>query len=46
MTRHGWFNVPGAIELLYDVDVYQRWEQGFARAGIDPRLLAPSTGTA
>lgn len=46
MTRHGWFNVPGAIEMLYDVDVHQRWEQGFAREGIDPRLLAPSTGTA
>lgn len=46
MTRHGWFNVPGAIDLLYDVDVFQRWEQGFAREGIDPRLLAPSTGTA
>ena len=46
MTRHGWFNVPGAIDLLYDVDVYRRWEQGFAREGIDPRLLAPITGTA
>lgn len=46
MTRHGWLNVPGDIELLYDVDVYQRWEQGFGRVGVDPRLLAPSTGTA
>jgi len=46
MTRHGWFNVPGATDLLYDVDVFKRWEQGFSREGIDPRLLAPSTGTA
>ncbi len=46
MTRHGWFNVPGAIDLLYEVDVHRRWERGFEREGIDPRLLAASTGTA
>lgn len=46
MTRHGWFNVPGEIDLLYHVDAHRRWEQGFGRAGIDPRLLAASTGTA
>lgn len=46
MTRHGWLNVPGEIDLLYDVDVYQRWEHGFGRVGIDPGLLAPSAGTA
>lgn len=46
MTRHGWFNVPGEINLIYDVEVHRRWEQGFERAGIDPRLLAASTGTA
>ncbi|MCW4460172.1 YqgE/AlgH family protein [Sphingomonas sp. BT-65] len=46
MTRHGWFNVPGDLDLLYGVEAHRRWEQGFEREGIDPRLLAASTGTA
>ena len=46
LTRHGWFNTPGDTALLYDVDADDRWVKGFAGAGIDPRLLANSTGTA
>ena len=46
LTRHGWFNLPGDIGLLYDTEAEARWELGFAEAGIDPRLLASSTGTA
>lgn len=46
MTRHGWFSTVGGAELLYDVPARDRWTQGFASAGIDPRLLAHRTGTA
>ena len=46
MTRHGWFNVPGDAELLYDSEADRRWERSFASAGIDPRLLTPRAGTA
>ena len=46
MLRHGWFNVAGDEGLIYDTPAAQRWAAGFARAGIDPRLLAPETGTA
>lgn len=46
MTRHGWFNVAGDPALLHGTDVSRRWECGFERQGIDPRLLAASTGTA
>lgn len=46
MTRHGWFNVPGAESLIFDIAVAARWEAGFEGAGIDPRLLAVSAGTA
>lgn len=46
MSRHGWFNVAGDDALLFDVDADDRWEAGFAGAGIDPRLLAVSAGTA
>jgi putative transcriptional regulator len=46
LARHGWFNVVGDDALLYDVAASDRWEQGFAGAGIDPRLLANVTGRA
>lgn len=46
MTRHGWFNVPGDLGLLYDVDVDARWQGGFMSAGIDPTLLASAAGHA
>lgn len=46
MTRHGWFSTPATPELIYDTTAAERWESGFESAGIDPRLLASSTGTA
>ena len=46
LTRHGWFNVPGDLELLYDTPAAGRWERGFSEAGIDSRLLASGAGNA
>lgn len=46
LTRHGWFNTAGDDALLFDTDADARWELAFAGAGIDPRLLATSTGNA
>jgi len=46
MTRHGWFTTAAEPGLIYDTAAARRWEQGFAAAGIDPRLLANSTGRA
>ncbi|MGN6377217.1 MAG: YqgE/AlgH family protein [Sphingomonas sp.] len=46
MTRHGWFTTAAEPDLIYDVPADERWERGFAGAGIDPRLLSNSTGTA
>lgn len=46
LSRHGWFNIPGSDDLLFDVPVSERWSAGFAAAGIDPRLLASGAGTA
>jgi putative transcriptional regulator len=46
MTRHGWFTTEGEAGLIYDVRADERWERGFAGAGIDPRLLSNRTGTA
>jgi putative transcriptional regulator len=46
LSRHGWLNVPGDAALLFDVPTADRWREGFRRAGIDPRMLAPGAGTA
>lgn len=46
MTRHGWFSTRGDADILFDVGVERRWATGFNRAGIDPRLLVSSAGTA
>jgi putative transcriptional regulator len=46
MTRHGWFATPGDDELVFAAVAEERWAQAFASAGIDSRLLAPTTGRA
>jgi putative transcriptional regulator len=46
MTRHGWLNVTDEVGMIYATDVADRWERGFAAAGIDPRLLASESGHA
>jgi putative transcriptional regulator len=46
LSRHGWFNVDGDDALLFEVRAEERWERGFAGAGIDPRLLASGAGRA
>lgn len=46
LTRPGWFNVPGDEALLFDTPADERWGQGFAGAGVDPRLLVAGAGSA
>jgi putative transcriptional regulator len=46
MARHGWFNIAADMSLIFEGDAASRWACGFASTGIDPRLLAPVTGTA
>ncbi|WP_157216911.1 YqgE/AlgH family protein [Flavisphingomonas formosensis] len=46
MTRHGWFATPGDDSIVFDAPAAARWTKSFAGAGIDIRLLAPTTGTA
>lgn len=46
MTRHGWFATPGTDALLFDIEAASRWKRGFSEAGIDVRLLAPTSGNA
>lgn len=46
LTRPGWVTVKGDEALLFDTRPDERWTAGFAGAGIDPRLLVGSVGTA
>ncbi len=46
MTRHGWFNVPGDLDLLYETPADRRWRRGFAEAGVNARMLASGAGMA
>lgn len=46
LSRPGWFHVEGDTALLFDDAAETRWASAFAKAGIDTRLLAPTTGTA
>jgi putative transcriptional regulator len=46
MRRHGWLTVEAREELLFETPVSDRWPRAFAVAGIDPRLLASTSGHA
>ncbi|MFA5988622.1 MAG: YqgE/AlgH family protein [Sphingomonas sp.] len=46
MTRHGWMNVAGSADLLFNTPIDERWTRGFASAGVDTRLLSSSAGMA
>ena len=46
MSRPGWFDVEGDPAILFDTAADARWATAFGAAGIDPRLLTSSAGTA
>ncbi|HWI85072.1 MAG TPA: YqgE/AlgH family protein [Sphingomonas sp.] len=46
MQRHGWLPVAASDELLFETPVGKRWPRAFAAAGVDVRLLAPTSGHA
>jgi len=46
MRRHGWLSVGASEELLFETPTRQRWPRAFAAAGVDVRLLAPTSGHA
>lgn len=46
MLRHGWLAVDADAELVLTGAAETRWARALAASGIDPRLLASSSGTA
>jgi putative transcriptional regulator len=46
MRRHGWLATRGGDELIFDHQPPLRWEAAMRSAGIDPRLLAATSGQA
>lgn len=46
MKNNGWLTVPADEELLFDVDVAEKWERTLAKIGISPELLSAEAGHA
>ena len=46
MRRHGWLATRGDDSIIFDQEAPRRWELAMRSAGIDPRLLAPTSGQA
>jgi putative transcriptional regulator len=46
MRRHGWLATRGDEALLFEHGAPRRWDLAMRSAGIDPRLLASSSGQA
>jgi len=46
MRRHGWFATRGDDTILFERPASQRWELAMRGAGIDPQLLAATSGRA
>ena len=46
LRRHGWLSVGASDELLFEIPTKDRWPRAFAAAGVDVRLLAPTSGHA
>lgn len=46
MRRHGWLATRADNVILFDHEAPRRWEMAMRSAGIDPRLLAATSGQA
>lgn len=46
LARHGWFTTEGTAALIWDTAPEDRWEQGYALAGIDANMLSAEAGRA
>lgn len=46
MHRHGWFAAEGQPAILFETRAEERWRKAWTAQGIDPALLASTTGSA
>lgn len=46
MRHHGWYAAQGLPEILFETPAEQRWAAAWKAEGIDPALLANTTGRA
>lgn len=46
LHRHGWHVAEGDERIIFQTDPGERWESAFLAQGVDPRLLASSSGNA
>ena len=46
IKENSWLTHPVLEDIVFDLPVNQRWEEGMKRIGIDPMLLSNTAGTA
>jgi len=46
MRHHGWYAAQGRAEIVFDTPAEKRWAATWKAEGIDPALLATTTGRA
>lgn len=46
MRHHGWYAAQGRPEIVFDTPALKRWTAAWKAEGIDPALLASTTGQA
>ncbi|MDP6175877.1 MAG: YqgE/AlgH family protein [Rhodospirillales bacterium] len=46
IRANGWMQVAADSDLIFGPDLESKWEQAFAKIGIDPRMLSESAGHA
>lgn len=46
MRHHGWYAAGGHAEILFETPIEDRWRRTWRAEGIDPALVANTTGSA
>ncbi len=46
MKANGWLTVPADEDLLFHIDIGQKWSRALAKIGISPELLSANAGHA
>ncbi len=46
LLRHGWHNVDGSDDIVFDAPVEHRWPRAFAALGVNVGRLSATAGTA
>ena len=46
IKANGWLQAPADPELVFDLNLDNKWERAIGKLGIDPRMLSDEAGHA